>query len=106
MNTAPDKPALERILDILGSYGCLEWAEGAEREQMAPYFEKMKTEIEGVLNAVTVAARHHAAAAFYGTKVATQESSFSPTVGIFQQSQGSFELARERRKRESGGYTR
>ena len=33
------------IEDVLRDYGCLEWADGAEREEMAPYFVKMMNEI-------------------------------------------------------------
>jgi hypothetical protein len=40
----------EQVENILNSYGCLEWARGPEREQMAPYLDKMMTEIEKVFD--------------------------------------------------------
>lgn len=38
----------EQLESILTDYGCLEWAHGGEREEMAPYLTKMLDEIEKV----------------------------------------------------------
>lgn len=40
---------LEAILEVLRSYGCLEWADGPEAEEMAPYFEAFKNKIREVI---------------------------------------------------------
>lgn len=42
-------PAKDEILGLLQDYGCLEWAEGGDREEMAPYLDQLLTKIDAVL---------------------------------------------------------